>query len=218
MSNLINPYIFATPGDPYWADVVSLLNFNSNLTDEKGNVWTATGGAAADANGLELNGSSQLIHTPGIAGFAFGTGDFTIEMILTATNNNCVPLDFYNGAGAGNTSWQLGIDTPTPDLLMYAGAVIGEGTHPVSSGVQHHIAYARQGTTMRGFVDGVLDSTTTNSRNFSTVTPYLAVGGQFYMGAGSYLAGKVRAMRLTAGVARYTAAFTPPAWPLPNHG
>lgn len=47
--------------DPFWANVVSLLWFNGNLTDERGKTWTANNGASTSSAQSKFGGSSLLL-------------------------------------------------------------------------------------------------------------------------------------------------------------
>lgn len=69
----------------------------------------------------------------------------------------------------------------------------------------HHIAVTRSGTTGRIFVDGVLQATGTDSRNY---TGYINIHGvcNRTLGSGLYL----QDIRVYVGTAKYTSNFTPP--------
>ena len=72
-------------------------------------------------------------------------------------------------------------------------------------GMFHHIAVTRVGTTLRGFVDGILFGST-------TINVTLQAGS---VGETMYVAYRTAPMaangfRITKGVGRYTADFTPP--------
>lgn len=69
----------------------------------------------------------------------------------------------------------------------------------------HHIAVTRSGTTARIFVDGVLQATGTDSRNYAG---YVNVHGvcNRTLGSGLYL----QDLRVYVGAAKYTSTFTPP--------
>lgn len=213
MSNIINPYLFVATGDPYWASVVSLLNFSNDVTTDSaspGNTWTNNGGTHS-AGGLVLNGTSFIQSTSNLANYVFGTGDFTVEMILNTTQTtDFVPLDFYNGSSGTwqiySTGGKLGFWTSKSDVL---------GTTPINDGNSHHIAICRAGTTLRGFVDGAIDSTASNSENLSVQYSHFSVGEQSNNGLFK-LTGTVRAARVTRA-ARYISAFAPPPWPLQDH-
>jgi hypothetical protein len=149
--------------------------------------------------------------------FDLGSGDFTLEgwvlqhgdsttptylfyYDLTGQNyyvkftpgGNTVALEFYgvNDADGIGSTYSLGSDTAT-QMGMY--------------GMFHHIAVTRVGSTLRGFVDGILLGST-------TINVTLQSGS---IGETMYIAYRTAPMaangfRITKGVGRYTADFTPP--------
>ena len=71
-----------------------------------------------------------------------------------------------------------------------------------------HVAVTRSGTTVRLFVNGVVEATATgNSTNFNeSLTLY--IGAE--TGNSLYLNGYIDDLRITKGYARYTSNFTAP--------
>jgi hypothetical protein len=64
---------------------------------------------------------------------------------------------------------------------------------------------------MKLFVDGIQSgSTATTSTNFSAGSTYGFIVGRYQAGGGGHLNGYIDDLRITKGVARYTANFTPP--------
>jgi hypothetical protein len=91
------------------------------------------------------------------------------------------------------------------------GDIITSAT-TIRAGEWNHIAITRSGTTWTMWLNGVSQGTSA-----STTRPYgpnemLSVGTQNYTpGAGDWLNGYVKDLRITKGYARYTATFTPPS-------
>ena len=76
-----------------------------------------------------------------------------------------------------------------------------------------HVAVTRSGTSLRLFINGVQrGSTLTSSANLSD--NQLKIG--YYYSETFGFVGKVDEFRVTKGVARYTANFTPPTVPFPD--
>jgi hypothetical protein len=68
---------------------------------------------------------------------------------------------------------------------------------------------------MRLFVNGVQDGSVTNARNYTNTA--LRVGSELYNSAqGGEFNGYIDDLRITQGIARYTANFTPPTAPFPD--
>ena len=78
-------------------------------------------------------------------------------------------------------------------------------TTTASVSTWYHVAYVRSGTSFNLYVNGILESTVTNSDsfNFSGWT----IGRGYY---DNQFNGYIDDFRITKGVARYTAPFTPP--------
>lgn len=216
----------AEGADPYWANVVSLLHFDgadgsTTFIDEKGATWTVGGGAQIDTAQSQFGGASGQFSAAGDyigraahADFGFGTGDFTVEAWVrrpTATAADWPIFDFRT-AGAQNGLFYL---SPTTGLLTYynGGTSGGSGSAPAVD-TMTHVAWARSGTTLRAFLNGVQQWATTMSGDFGSTRP-CRIGGNF---AGSAVAsGHIDEARITKGVARYTSNFTPPTGPFPNY-
>ena len=82
-------------------------------------------------------------------------------------------------------------------------------TNNFSHDTWYHYAVTRSGSTFRMFIDGVLEDTQTSSGSLNIALGGFRSGWSFD-GANGYFNGYVQDMRITRGVARYTATFTPP--------
>jgi hypothetical protein len=216
-------------GDPDFANVSLLLNMDGSngsttFTDSSSNGLTVTayGGAqlttadkkygtaaavfdGADGTYIQTATSSELV---------LGTGDFTIEMWLkpdTVSGNDGV---FTFGIAGPSLSLYLG------DWWLSQAGVGGSGNidnmGAASAGIWQHIAIARSGTTVRFFVDGAqLGSDRTWNNNFThnqiDIGRYGLSFGTIYV-----YDGLIDEFRITKGIARYTANFTPPTAPFPD--
>jgi hypothetical protein len=97
-------------------------------------------------------------------------------------------------------------------------AVKIEPTTSMNNGNWNHVAITRSSNTVRMFLNGTQVGTYTTSYIFWDSTTALLLGG-FYTGSfGEDIDGYVDEFRVTKGVARYTANFTPPSAPFPNYG
>ena len=201
----------------YSASTVALLHFNgangsTTFTDESGSTWTAVANAqlsTAQAKfgtaSLLLDGATDYISRSGAA-LAAATGDFTIEswVYLTAGNTGDRVI-----VATGNASACLTIGLLGNKFVCTAYAVGYDATSVTSipTGQWVHLAAARSGTTLRLFINGVVDVTATVSRSYSSGGP-MVIGGQ---GAGSAytLFGYIDEVRVFIGTCKYTANFTP---------
>ena len=146
----------------------------------------------------------------------FGTGDFTIEGWIRpasidtsySTSSNSPILDLDASSGTGANWWvvhQTGssIQFGTNQAIQHSGA-----SSSLTADTWHHFAVARENGTIRIFVDG---SETGASVSYSTAigsTRTLRLAGQG--GSSRWWEGYMSDLRITKGLARYTANFTPP--------
>lgn len=218
-------------GDPYWANVVSLLNFpgadgSTTFTDETGKTWTAAGNAQIDTSlGYQtgqFDGADDVIYTADSADFDFSTGDLTVEAVvnLTSAADATVCTHYQNGAYGGGATSTGGIffGTNASGQLKLSRAGVADvlfGALAVPTGTPTHIAWSRVSGTSRLFMGGTLEGSAADALDYTaSATPNLYVGA--YPSLGSIvgeLNGRILAFRITKGVGRYTSNFTPPTAP-----
>jgi hypothetical protein len=143
---------------------------------------------------------------------AVGTGDFTMECWVypTATTGYRTIISTRNPEDG---CW-LGLNSNTAYPVAFNNSTqLALSTVPVTYNAWNHLAIARSGTTLRIFVDGAQGVETTNSTNFASATVRIGItDANLLYPFGGYL----QDVRITRGVARYTAPFTPPAAKLPD--
>ena len=219
--------------DPYFSSVKSLLHFegadaSTTFTDVKGKTWTAAGTAQIDtaqykmqtASGL-FGGSGNHIDTPDSGDFALGTSDFTIEGWLYIASGS----QYFGGqcaASATNTSVSFLLTVATTGSFRgyccSGGSVIGDASVAGwAASTWAHFAYVRNGTSFTAYRNGVGGTPSAASAlSVNDSTNKLAWGR-----AGEYTSSGTNThylddCRITVGVARYTANFTPPEYPFPD--
>jgi hypothetical protein len=112
--------------------------------------------------------------------------------------SNASPVLYTNGTN-------LVIDTGT-------GAVVSAGTITINT--WQHVAATRSGNSWRIFINGIqVGATTTNATTYSTAYG-CCVGTSYY---NETFIGYIDDLRVTKGLARYTANFTPPTAALPTY-
>lgn len=222
-------------GDPFWANVVSLLNFDgtdgsTTFSDATGRTWTANGNAQIDTSlgyntGL-FDGGGDNVTTPYVtADFDWWTTDFTIEAwiyIVSAGAWSYNPgIDVPAMVGCASTSsvtnyWSFGpLGDGTVRFYYYNGSpqTVTNST-AVSTGALQHIAMSKTSSGIyiasHGTVSGPTAVSGTPQSSTSGVSMTL---GQIN---NTSINGHVRALRVTKGVARYTSNFTPPTAPFPD--
>ena len=221
------------PNDPSFAFNSLLLhgdgaNGSTVITDSSGSpkAVTAVGNTQISTAQSKFGGSSlffnydsaNTITAPSSAAFAFDTNDFTVEAWIyqLAQNSFSALLEIGNHALSDSVLFITG----TNGFQIYSGAFFGGSVNVLSLNTWQHVAYSRSGTTLRMFLNGNLTSSATFANNL-TNTSNVSVGfpkGYAPTGANaSYpFNGYIDDLRITKGVARYTANFTPPTAPFPD--
>lgn len=148
--------------------------------------------------------------------FAFGTGDFTIECWARATSTADEGVfQFANSyLSQGFTdSIAVGFNTSSFNWSLYANDAQTTTTrsHTPSTNTWYHIAVVRTGGYTKLYIDGTEIESRADTKNYTNTTK-LVVGG--YWSTGYLLPGNIQDFRVTKGLARYTANFTPPTQPL----
>lgn len=215
----------------------SLLHFegadaSTTITDESGMTWTRVGTGQIDTaaykfgtSSLLLDGNSDSVYATLAAGsqaeadWNLGSVNFTIDFWMKSTQTT----QYATLVSKNLTLWGIGrwsilchfvnagdINFYAYDYSAAAGLLVTAGGL-VNSGNWTHIAVVRSGNDWALYVDGVSRATRT------TATTIQTVAGNVYIGQDeSYFRwynGWIDEFRFSRGVARWTAAFTPPAIP-----
>lgn len=216
-------------GDPHFDKVSLLLHMDGAdgstvFVDQMGAECLPVGDARISTARGVYGGSSLLldgsqdglrINHPNAADF--GTDDFTVEMLVyvTAHTNTAAALLSSGGSGWSPGGCTLRFDVGNV-LGLYTynnGLFVSTVAFPV--GQWRHVAMCRVGGVVSIYLHGtsVASGSLPGPLNFSnnglSFLGYSAFDGQA-------LNGNITEFRVTKGVARYTANFTPPAARLPD--
>ena len=229
-----------TVGDVYFPQTKLLLPFDgtngatttSDLSNSNHSV-TFTGNAQVSTTQSKFGGSScyfdgagDYLSLAGSSDWNYGTGDFTIEFWVylastsrqtlmipgtdTASHLSGVGID-YNSVGTNKLGAWASSNGSSWNIINADGGGNGIGSTTVTQSAWHHIAFVRNGTSLKLYLDGAQEVSVTSSSsicNGSGTT--LNFGRSAYLGGTFYMNGYMDEIRITKGVARYTAAFTPP--------
>lgn len=215
-------------GDPYWDNVALLMHMNDTaLSDVRGHKVTLNGTAARSAVQSKAGGYSAL--------FAASGGDLTVNYsAYVATGDSIAPT-------IGSSTYELWVypnDTTALRGLIKQGYFVirlNAGGYPsatlagytagsdvtltsaaaIATGQWHHLALVKRGSVVTLFVNGVVAATSTFSGVLGVEYNLIigSMGGQTN-GAHAY----IDEVRLTSGIARYTADFSSslPSAPFPD--
>lgn len=211
-------------GDPYFSSVVLLLPFDgtdgdTTTTDFSSSAHTLTFNSTAQiddaqakfgSTSLWCDGNSDYVTTPSSSDFEFGTGDFTIEtwVRFSTVSGTRTLISNYVSGGVHGFSLQWRADGGARWTFYYGDTQLMSWSATPSADQWYHVAVARSGTSLKLFIDGVERDSVTNSTNMSS-TALLTMGKISSLNI-QYFHGWLDDVRITKGVARYTAAFTPP--------
>jgi len=221
--------------DPFADDVVTLLRMNSTagsttFADETGKfAFTAAGNAQIGTTtvkygtgALALDGSGDWIATASNQNYNFGTDNFTVEawVYLNAAVNNyqAVFANAYTTWRSGGRSLAFyGSAVPTTSqrnrfaVSCYdASGPLCVSTNTFTTGQWYHVALTRVGGTLRLFVNGNLEGTSSTSLAMDFSLNGTRIGANGWDGLSSNWNGYIDELRVTKGVGRYTASFTAP--------
>ena len=158
---------------------------------------------------LDVTGAStDCINVDPSSDFGFGTGDFTVEFWLfrTSATAGATILDMRDSAAADSA---LSIRENTSDVievLIGNSVVLTSSASAISNSTWHHIAVARQGSTLDLFVDGAQEDTGTQSDDLG-LSQSLTFGADYANTNGTIA--YLDELRIEKGAAKYTVPFTP---------
>lgn len=177
---------------------------------------------------LYSSGSTNSLYTTPHTNNWLGTGDFTIEFWTYPTSQTStaphVISNYDPSQGWSANTWAICAGHPQNSgkwsFFDFNISSIGptlSGTANVSANTWQHIALVRNGTSLKLYVNGTSVASTTSSTSLdnSTITSkYIRL---FNDGTNSNpFVGYIDDLRITKGLARYTANFTPPTEALPT--
>lgn len=215
--------------DPYfYSNTKTLLKFDSDMADTSpaGMDWWAGTSTSIDtankkfgAGSLKFTGAGSIATFGRVGnGLQLGTGDFTLEgwiwidpSAVSATREIFTPFTststyatfYYQGSSKALQVWKSG-----------AGVLSSNATIvPPSQWV--HVAFSRTSGTCRVFQNGTQVASFASTHDFTE--DYFCLGGQTTTSSTEAFIGNMDDIRITVGVGRYTANFTPPTKAYPNN-
>jgi hypothetical protein len=227
-----------TEGDRYFSNVSLLLHGNgtngsTTIIDNSptpktvtavGNAQISTAQSKFGGASILFDGNGDYLTTVDDAGFRFGTSDFTVEAWVYQVARstylaNIVGNGFYDQVK--DNGWNMDILSTGIARFYTSGSgqtpeIVSSGTTVVPLNTWTHFAAVRSGSTLTLYLDGAAEGSisSTQNENWTGANAILRVGTVgIYQGLGlsQYsLNGYIDDLRITKGVARYTANFIPP--------
>lgn len=225
--------------DPLAIDDNVSLMMHFDVGNEAGNWWSdyslKNKGAVIPAGTAYLSGKGALGTTglfastayfgggyaqwPAHADYNMGSGDFTVDFWFypdTAFNGTARRIVFQCDSAATATSVSFGVTLNTANKII-TSTNVGSTAYNVTSTTAftapgwHHVAHVRTGNTLKLFIDGVQEGgDVAISGSVNSSPNKLAIGCLGESTTQTYR-GYLEELRISKGVARWTANFTPSA-------
>jgi hypothetical protein len=167
------------------------------------------------SSSILLNGTTDYLTIPDSADW-YITGDYTVEFWINFTSLTGYQVVYGQKTDNSNYfDWFYYNSTFVVDYVA-AGSAVFRYTVPfsASTGIWYHVAVVRSGNTWNTYIDGVAGSKTLNVGSYSYAPPDMS--GVLYVGQdgfGSYVKGYLDEFRVSKGIAKYSADFTPATIP-----
>ena len=184
-------------------------NGSTTFTDSSASAHTVTanGGAAVSTSVYKFptgsagfNGTNANLTVGNQADWAFGTGDFTIDFwfYANALNYNLCGSTIGGTVSTGISASKLYVDRSGTGTII-------TGTTVLSTGVWYHVALVRSSGSIKLYLNGTQEGST-YSTSFTAYGPAIYGSGN----GANYFNGYEDEIRVSNGIARWTANFTPP--------
>lgn len=205
--------------DPFWGNVTGQWPLDNALTDQSGNALTLTNSNVTFSNASpKFTGTYYGVFNGSSAKLTYGTtsatkfyGDFTAEawVYLTSYGSGTATI-LHTGTAYNNGLWMY-VDSSTHQFTAVLDGASGTNSTALSLNQWYHVSAVRAGASIYAVVNGSLGATVGSNAAASAA-------GQLYIGVRSsnndqWFTGNICGVRITNGIARYTANFTVPTVP-----
>jgi hypothetical protein len=178
----------------------------SNTITVSGNAQLSTVEKKFGASSLLLDGTGDYLSIASDVDYGFGTGDFTIEGWFYKT---AVSTQYLFDTRTTLTENSVAVQSQGNGTLRLSvnGVFVLTSSNAHTNNAWNHLAISRASGVTRFFINGVVSTNTyTDTTDYGTAKPFV-IGAQ-YNGTTVYN-GYIDEFRVTKGLARYTATFTP---------
>lgn len=228
-SNKLTP----TDIDPYYSSVSLLLhcdgtNGSTSFVDSSSSPKSVTsaGSAQMSTTKSKFGGSSMYFNgsnyatIPTNTAFDFGTSDFTLEAFVNLPTISGTKIVIGRQEPSNGMALQLWISNNTAGVTLrtQGGGTVYYVTSAavLTTDTWTHIAGVRYGNLLYIFINGTLSGSTTIPAVTLNCSRPLTIGVLDDTLLGAYYTGYIDELRITKGVARYTANFAAPKAPFAN--
>ena len=214
-----------TPVDPQFGSVSLLLHGNgtngsTTITDNSptpktvtavGNAQISTAQSKFGGASIAFDGSGDYLNVPSSASMRLEASDFTIEFWLYLAAQGTYIIYDQRSVASQVVPTIYTASGQIKYLVSSSDRITGS---TLAAAVWNHIAVSRSGTSTKMFVNGTQAGSTYTDTNDYIQNP---VGvGTTLVTLSNNLNGYIDDLRITKGVARYTANFIPPTAQFPD--
>ncbi|MDD3089203.1 MAG: LamG domain-containing protein, partial [Candidatus Omnitrophica bacterium] len=157
----------------------------------------------------DFDGAGDYLTVPDNAAWAFGAGNFTVDMWVKLDATGGYQTIYSQGTNDSNYSYFAW--TGSGWQCYYTGGASFTAADSLTAGTWYHVALVRNGNNVSIYRDGVLKGSTVSSWTMADYTGVLCIGNLHY-GTGQiawYLNGQLKDFRMS-DTARWTDGFTAP--------
>lgn len=191
-----------------------------NVLETVGNAQVSTVQKKYGTGALYFDGTGDWLAVPDSNHWAF-TGDFTIESWVypTSLGTERIIISQWFGGTTANTAFTIDFQSTNKVRAIFSsGGTMStiNSSSTFTANNWYHIAAVRSGSIITLYVNGISEGTVTQAGAINNIAQSLFIGALNNQGTiASPFVGYIDDLRITKGVARYTANFTPPTAALP---
>jgi hypothetical protein len=160
--------------------------------------------------GVSFDGSGDYLSVPDSSDFELGTGDFTIAMwLFPIVDGSGYQSVISHASHSGTVGWSVWYQANKLQFFVNAASTTYLTSGTFAANEWTHVAVVRTGNTLKLFINGDEDLSTSFS-NFNNSTTTLTIGASPNWNTTYYYTGIISNVLVLKGTALYTGDFTPP--------
>ena len=158
---------------------------------------------------MYFDGTGDYISIPYNTNLQLSSGDFTIEAWVYRNTVGARHGIAVTRSPSGSNGWEFRINSANTLQFYFTGGGSVTSTGTIAANTWTHVAVVKSSNSAKLYIDGVNDGTNTTIGTGTANTEALRIGvGE--TNTSNYMNGYISDLRVTKGLARYTANFTPP--------
>jgi hypothetical protein len=212
-------------GKPNGSQAITDLSGTPKTITVNGNAQITTTVKKHGTGSIAFDGTTDYLTIPDSSQLQITSGNFTIELWSYPLTGKSYPCLFSNynsttwnaGTGVGLYVGHAGISDTTHYKLAWNGVwpkLTSSAT--IVFNVWTHIALVKNGSTVTLYLNGIADSSFTDSSSSYTAPMWWIGTGGYTPNNSDEFKGYIDDFRITKGIARYTGTFIPPYVQLPT--